>query len=254
MTVLIVAVVGLTLVVALLGLLVLGLLRSHAEILRSLHELGAGREDTAPGRGEGAPDFTVGEGVQRPAAATGGRASAAPPVSGETPHGDGVQLDLGREQGPATLVAFLSSGCLTCRDFWDRFGEPDLDLPAGMRLVVVTQGRDRESVTAVRALAPAGVDVVMSSPTWAAYDVPGSPYFVLVAGGRVVGEGSATGFEQVRRLVTQAVGDSSAGPGGPGGPGRTDQDDPVRVDAELRAAGIDPGHPSLTLTPVDRHR
>ncbi len=44
-----VLVAGLTVAVALLGLLVLGLLRSHAEILRQLHELGAGREDTAPG-------------------------------------------------------------------------------------------------------------------------------------------------------------------------------------------------------------
>ncbi|NAZ88376.1 hypothetical protein GTR00_20125, partial [Kineococcus sp. T90] len=46
-TVLLAVVVALAVAVALLGLLVAGLLRSHAEILRSLHALGAGREDTA---------------------------------------------------------------------------------------------------------------------------------------------------------------------------------------------------------------
>ena len=39
--------------ILLLGLLVAGLLRSHAEILRRLHELGAGMELTCPRRSGG---------------------------------------------------------------------------------------------------------------------------------------------------------------------------------------------------------
>ena len=27
------------------------------------------------------------------------------------------------------MLAFLSSGCLTCRDFWDAFSKKQLDLP-----------------------------------------------------------------------------------------------------------------------------
>ncbi len=42
-------VVALTAVVALLSLLVVGLLRSHAEILRRLHELGAGLDPDPEG-------------------------------------------------------------------------------------------------------------------------------------------------------------------------------------------------------------
>ncbi|WP_432545535.1 hypothetical protein [Kineococcus sp. SYSU DK004] len=260
MTVLIVLVAGLTVAVALLGLLVAGLLRSHAEVLRSLHELGAGREDTAPGAGAPrTPDdvpFTVGDGVVGPAGLTGGGAL---PVAGTTPTGDAVQVDV-TAGGRDTLVAFLSSGCLTCHGFWQRFARPGLGLPAGTRLVVVTQGPERESVTALRQLAPDGVDVVMSTAAWEGYEVPGSPYFVLVDGstGRVAGEGSATSWEQVQRLVVQATGDRADRAGHAHGHGHGAGEDrgdgahrEARADRELRAAGILPGHPSLQLTAAD---
>ncbi|WP_432506349.1 TlpA family protein disulfide reductase [Kineococcus arenarius] len=254
-TVLTAVVVALAVAVALLGLLVAGLLRSHAEILRSLHALGAGREDTAPRAGEPVDvPFGVGPGVVGPAGVTG---AAAVPVSGATPDGDGVQVAVGA--GPDTLLAFLSSGCLTCRGFWERLREPaGAGLPAGTRLVVVTQGAERESATAVRALAADGVDVVMSTTAWEGYEVPGSPYFVLVDGatGRVSGEGSATAWEQVQRLVAEAAGDrelagrgahahghAHAGEDTGGGAHRE-----ARADRELLAAGIAPGHPSLDLT------
>ena len=263
-TVLTAVVVALAVAVALLGLLVAGLLRSHAEILRSLHALGAGREDTAP-RAAGPVDvpFGVGPGVVGPAGVTGAAAAA---VSGATPDGDGVQVAVG--SGPDTLLAFLSSGCLTCRGFWDRFRDPaGAGLPAGTRLVVVTQGAERESATAVRALAAEGLDVVMSTQAWEAYEVPGSPYFALVDGatGRVSGEGSATAWEQVQRLVGEATGDRALartgahrhdhgehghdhdghGHGGDAGDGPHRE---ARADRELLAAGITPGHPSLDLT------
>lgn len=241
-------VVALTVAVALLGLLVAGLLRSHADILRSLHELGAGREDTAPSGPVDVP-FQVGRGVVGPAGVTG---SAASDVAGQTPAGDSVQLSV--TAGPDTLLAFLSSGCLTCHTFWQRLGQDGaLGLPAGTRLVVVTQGAERESATAVRGLAAPGLDVVMSTETWERYEVPGSPYFVLVdgAGGRVAGEGSATSWEQVGRLVTEATGDRALQlqhPHSHGSDAGNGAHREARADRELLAAGIAPGHPSLQLT------
>ncbi|NAZ75682.1 hypothetical protein GTQ99_09670 [Kineococcus sp. T13] len=262
-TVLTVLVCGLLLAVVLLALLVAGLLRSHAEILRSLHELGAGREDTAPGTpasGLGAP-FEVGRGVVGPAGLTG---AGAPDVAGTTPAGDSVQVAV-TASGQDTLVAFLSSGCLTCHGIWERLrAGGDLGLPPATRLVVVTQGAERESASAVARLAADDLLVVMSTSTWEGYEVPGSPYFALVDGttGRVAGEGSATGWEQVQRLVGEAVGDRELSrrahardhdharsrlpllaAGGSSGAHRE-----ARADAELLAAGIAPGHPSLEVT------
>ena len=254
MTVLVIA---LAVVVALLAVLVAGLLRSHAEILRSLHELGAGREDTAPAAGPVDVPFEVGRGVVGPAGLTG---STAPDVAGTTPAGDSVQLSV--TSGGDVLIAFLSSGCLTCHGFWERFRDrAPLGLPRGTRLVVVTQGTERESATAVAGLAADGLDVVMSTEVWEQYEVPGSPYFVLVDGaaGRVAGEGSATSWEQVERLVTNAVGDRQRdvrdhahAHGSPEHSHRPDHGDgahrEARADRELMAAGIMPGHPSLELT------
>ena len=251
MTVLVVA---LTVVVALLTVLVAGLLRSHADILRSLHELGAGREDTAPAAPAEAP-FEVGAGVVGPAGLTG---SEARDVAGQTPGGDSVQVSV--TTGQDTVLAFLSSGCLTCHGFWSRFGDgTPLGLRAGTRLVVVTQGPERESASALAALAAPGLVVVMSTEVWEQYEVPGSPYFVLVDGGagRVAGEGSATTWDQVVRLAGEATGDRALaiaehrhahGQGPDVGDGAHRE---ARADRELRAAGISPGHPSLQLTAED---
>ena len=73
---------------------------------------------------------------------------------------------------------------------------------------------------------------VCSSDAWHAYQVPGSPYFVLVDGrtGRVAGSGTATSWAQVHGLLTSALGDEELD---------------GSVDAALAASGIGPGHPSL---------
>jgi hypothetical protein len=247
-----VLVVALTVAVALLGLLVIGLLRSHAEILRQLHALGAGREDTAPGAAQPAADdapFEVSEGVVQPAGVVG--VTAADLVG--TTAADETALVSVTGAGHDTLIAFLSSGCTTCQGFWDVFASPaGTGLPDGTRLVVVTKGADLESESAVRALAPAGVPLVMSTAAWDDYGVPGSPYFVLVDGaaGRVAGEGSATAWEQVVRLVREATADRSLSMGR-----HTHGDDrgdgahrEKRADDELLAAGIAPGHDSLYVT------
>ena len=253
MTVLVVA---LLVCVALLGVLVVGLLRSHAEILRQLHELGAGREDTAPGAAQGdAParpaeaPFDVREDVLPPAGVVG---TSGHDLSGTTPAEEAALVRVvGADHD--TLIAFLSSGCSTCQDFWDVFGSgADLGLPPSTRLVVVTRGPDAESESTVRRLAPERVAVVMSSDAWDDYGVPGSPYFVLVDGaaGKVAGEGSASSWEQVVRLCRDASSDRAASIARHRAAGDTG-DGPhreARADRELAAAGIVPGHSSLYVT------
>ncbi len=78
----------------------------------------------------------------------------------------------------------------------------------------------------------------MSSAAWTDYQVPGSPYFVLVDGteGRVRGEGTGANWDQVKNLLRQADDDAS------------DSSREVRIDRELLAHGIAPGDPSLYRT------
>jgi len=209
----------------LLGLLVVGLLKSHADILRQLHELGAGRVEEP--RGPVPVDLAMGS-------SSGAKGHD---MSGHTPDGEAAAVAvLGATHD--TLLAFLSSGCLTCNGFWEALGNGgDLGLPAGMRVVAVTKGTGDESGSAVGGLAPAGRTVLMSTQAWLDYEVPGSPYFVHVNGptGRVVGEGTAATWAQVVGLVSRATADR-----------RRSRED--GIDQELTAAGILPGDPSLYPT------
>jgi hypothetical protein len=251
----------------LLGVLVLGLLRSHALILKALHELGAGLElerQATPREGpsnfrEGPSNFS--EGVvanARPASTRAGD------IVGVTLAGATGSVAVGRGR---TLLAFLTSGCSVCETFWDHFGSGRTEVPGDGRLAVVAKGPEEESPSALRALAGDDLVVVQSSAAWTDYGIPGSPYFVYVEDGVITGEGSATTWPQVRDLMAQAVTDSgearrSAGRTGPGAligdnlaAGRGDQDSAVdkdsipRIDAELIAAGIRPGDPSLYEPP-----
>lgn len=222
------AVVALSAAVVLLGVLVAGLLRSHAEILKSLHELGAGLE--LDRSGDGVPVTIDGIASARTSAARTGPTPAA--VTGTTLDDETVALNL---LGTETLIAFLSSGCSTCQAFWDAFRGP-VTVPGGARLVVVTRDLDEESPSALRDRAPADVPVVVSSETWDGFEVPGSPYFAYVdRTGRIVGEGSAATWPAVVDLMAQALADR---PGG--GKHRDARDEQV-----LLAAGIGPDHPSL---------
>jgi hypothetical protein len=231
---------ALTVVVALLTVLVAGLLRSHAEILRRLHELGAGLDSGADAPGGGIP--TGRAAPSRPATT-----AAAPDVAGRGVSADALSIRLaGRPH--RTLLAFLSSGCTTCRAFWDAFAHPGtLGLPDDLRLVVVTQDEGRESPSAVAELA-GDATVVMSSQAWDDYRVPGSPYFVLVTDDRISGEGTGVSWEQVRRLLGEATGDAELLAAANGRSiDLTDgaHDREARIDRALLASGIHPGHPSL---------
>jgi hypothetical protein len=137
-----------------------------------------------------------------------------------------------------TLLAFLSSGCLTCRAFWDAFsGSGPLGIPDDVRVVVVTKGPDEESLSAIEELAPERLPVVMSTEAWHDYSVPGSPYFVLADGptSRVVGEGTGASWPQVLGLVAQSSADGE----------RAEARNETRIDRELLAAGVRPGDRSL---------
>jgi hypothetical protein len=196
-------VIGLALAVLLLAILVAGLLRSHAEILKALHDLGAGleldRDDAA-----GPVPVTI-DGVVPPRPAG---APAPDVVTGTTIGGEEVALSL--QAGRPTLLAFLSSGCTTCKTFWSAFSQGTPATPADARLVIVVRDVTEESPSALAQLAPESVPVVASSPTWDALDVPGSPYFVLVDGhGRVAGEGSGASWPQVVDLLGQADADAA---------------------------------------------
>jgi hypothetical protein len=216
--------------IVLLGLLVVGLLRSHAEILRTLHQLGAGLDpDAAPGVTSAVPAPV------RRTAATGFD------LSGTNPSDEAVRIGVvGARQN--TILAFLSSGCLTCGTFWDTFAGTDrLAVPGGARLVIVTKGPEAESVSRIGELSPATVPVVMSTGAWLEYKVPATPYFVYVDGptGRIVGEGSAHTWDQVVSLWSQALADEAARRGG----------GEARADRELLEAGIHRGHESLYPAP-----
>jgi len=249
----------LTFVVLLLGILVAGLLRSHADILKSLHDLGAGVGDpstTSDEHGHHAGGHPSSQAVHVPFTLgpplPGERDSvSAPTVAGVTPSGDALAVTV-TGHDTLTLIAFLSSGCSTCAGFWEAFSRPhELGLPEGIRLLVVTKGPEFEIPSEVRARAHERLSVIMSTDAWGDYEVPGSPFFVLVDGkaGRRIGEGVANHFGQVAELVRRAEADVR--PFGLGSRSKTfadGLDGPAREsanDEELLAAGIYPGHQSL---------
>jgi hypothetical protein len=238
--------------IVLLAVLVAGLLRSHAEILRALHGLGVEadwttRSATAPGV---TTDVVLGPSpvASRPA----GGDDSGRDIVGTDPTGGAVRIAVTGARHD-TLIAFLSTGCSTCRTFWDTFRSSSFGaVPGEARLVVVTRGPEAESPGLVRDIAPQDVPVVLSTDAWAAYDVPVAPYFVLVEGssGRIVGEGAGTSWAQVASLLAQALGDAPR-PRPPRRTPSTDRAREARADEELLSAGIRPGDPRLYPTHLE---
>jgi hypothetical protein len=221
-----------TAVLVLLTMLVAGLLRSHAEILRRLHALGAGLDDDTPVELAARPIDL------RPNASESFVAAA--DLDGAGLRDDALHVSVVGAPH-RTLLAFLSSGCLTCHTFWQAFADRrGLDLPDDIRIVVVAKDAQEESISALRKVAPSDLPLVMSSAAWTDYRVPGSPYFVLVDGpeGRVRGEGTGAHWDQVKNLLRQAADDAGADADGR----------EVRIDRELLGHGIAPGDPSLYRT------
>jgi hypothetical protein len=251
--------------IVLLGVLVLGLLRSHALILKALHELGAGLElekeagaakPSAAPASPGPVNVDIESGV---VAASRPETSRAADIVGTTLDRQERTVSV-TGQGQRTLLAFLSSGCSVCQTFWEEFRHGPVDVPGDARLVVVAKGPAEESATTLRQLAGDRLEVVQSSAGWTDYGIPGSPYFVFVEDGVITGEGSSTTWPQVRDLMSQAVADSAdaraaAGRTGPGTLAggqvseRGEHDNLPRMDRELLDSGIHPGHPSLYESP-----
>ncbi|MEA2390283.1 MAG: hypothetical protein QOK31_392 [Solirubrobacteraceae bacterium] len=216
-----------TLLLVVLLVLVTGLLRSHAEILRRLGPADEG-------------DLSAGAGVPEPPDRE--PAALAPDVAGATLEGDAVKLSLATGGGP-TLLAFLGSGCQSCGGLWGELAEGPA-LPGRARVVVVTKDSSHESPSRLEELAPSGVPLIMSSAAWRDYEVPGSPYFVLVDGstGQIQGEGAATGWDQIASLMRDAARDADLSDRRAA---RTSSERSARAEQALSVAGIGPGHPSL---------
>lgn len=233
MTALYAIVIGLAVIVFLLGLLVVGLLRSHADILRRLESLGAGLE--VPQEHNHGSQITLTRKENTPLRERS--------IGGVTPDGEPVVLSLGSGADP-TLVAFLSTTCSTCTPFWEGLQSSLMHFGGHRhRVVIVTLGESEESPTRAQSLAQPEVDVVMSSAGWTDFEVPGAPYFVLLEAGtgRVVGEGSAMTFESLEEFLTDATNDQNWDLQASQTP-HTEED---RIDADLRRAGILPGDPRL---------
>jgi hypothetical protein len=230
-----------TVLLVLLSILVVGLLRSHAEILRRL-----------------GPEGETGRSGLQATSVSSPRREDAPPatdVAGTGLNGDAIQIGLG-PGGVPTLLAFLSSGCAVCEAFWRDF-HPDRrrTLPGGARLAIVVKDSSQERPARLRELAPPDLPLVMSSPAWEAYDVPTTPYFVYVDGdsGKVYGEGAASSWEQVRSLFSDALDDlevlgAKPSRGSATQVARSGRERAERAERELLEAGIGPGHPSLYPT------
>jgi hypothetical protein len=201
-----------TIVLALLAVIVVSLLRSHAELLRRLpapddeqaHEHGHAHGANVPI--ERAPTLSSALPVPKR------RASEAHDVVGSTLAGE--QVVVSAASGADTLFAFLSTGCLTCQTFWEGL-RPGVRTPmaGGARVVVVVKDPAFESPSKLAAVAPPDVPVVQSSAAWDDFGVQMSPYFCFVDGrtGEVRSEGAAMNWDQVRSLLTDALYDEAAG-------------------------------------------
>ena len=217
------------LVILLLLILVAGLLRSHADILRKLDALGAGENSTPTAR----PSITQTPMKTEPASLE--------TISGPTPLGDVASVALTGSRG-YVLVAFMSSGCKTCQTFWKAFRN-GMDMPrADIRPVLVTKGVEEESPSDIRKLAPLELTTIMSNDVWDAFRVPGTPYFQLIDArtGTVIGEGSAGSWPRLVEMLERSLGDAGMSE--------------IRLSTKQRYqdtnqalgdAGIEPGDPSL---------
>lgn len=127
----------------------------------------------------------------------------APALAGLTPAGTPLAIPTGA--GARLVVAFLTSSCRTCAVFWEALRAEGGHSPhQGPTMAIVTPDATTENRREVQRLAPAGWPVVMSSEAWTAWDVWGSPFFVVVADGVIVAEGVAASWTELLDLIPVA--------------------------------------------------
>ncbi|MPZ52150.1 MAG: hypothetical protein GEU79_05365 [Acidimicrobiia bacterium] len=239
-----VIVVILGLAVVFLGMLVVGMLRSHAEILSTLAEIGY---DTEHGNGPTSGSDRSDQDSRTEHNHT--TASVIVGVSGLTPDGESVALALKGTSGLA-LLAFLSGTCSSCEVFWQGLDRPENAFGIdGLRPIVVTLGPEEESPTRISDRSNSRVPVVMSTEAWDELGVPGAPHFVLVdtRTGSVLGEGTSNSIDALGDFVRDSL-DDLAWSKRVSRP-RADLGRESRVDRELLEAGIQPGDEQLRHTP-----
>ena len=226
--------IAMALIVVFLGMLIIGLLRSHGEILRRLESQGAGTGDAH--NHESAITLSATKTATR----------SVPDIAGVDPQGSPVVASVTLGDDP-TLLAFLSTSCSSCTMFWENLDSSTRYFGDHRhRVVIVTRGEDEESPTRTISLARGSADVIMSSSAWEEFKVPGAPYFVLVdpGSGIVLGEGSASTFDALEEFLMDASNDQQWDRKR----AKKHKSDAVReakIDDELRASGLEPGDPRM---------
>jgi hypothetical protein len=144
-------------------------------------------------------------------------------LRGFDPDGAAQEVAVGDER---VVFFFLTSSCYGCRVIWQGFGARSGAGPASRgaggggtagsdgsqtaaagstgrtTAVLVTPSPSTESAEHVGALAPGGIEVLMSSEAWHAYGVTAAPWYVVVAQGIVKAEGPApTSWRRVEGLL-----------------------------------------------------
>jgi hypothetical protein len=186
-----------TIAIGVLAMLVVGLLRAHATVLKLLHDNGMSSE-------EGTPSASHQTAI---------RSTSTPAFDVAGPRLSGGAVSLSVVGAPhSTLLVFLSSGCASCQVIWKELADPELRiLGRETRLIALTKDPEGENESRLKMLAPDDVVVVQSTQIWEQYQVPVTPYFVLIDGpsGAVQGEGTASSWSQMLSLMGQAIADTS---------------------------------------------
>ncbi len=168
-------------VIGLLAMLVIGLTRKNAEVLRRL--------EAAERTAEVSP--------------TGAEARD---IAGMGLNGKVVGVRV-HEPGRSTLLAFMSTTCSNCGRFWKAFSDTEAIATLGdTRLIIVTYGTEHEVPTEIAEVAAPEIPLVMSSIAWNTYGIPGSPYFVMISGatGLITAKDSAGDWDDLLALVGSA--------------------------------------------------
>ena len=244
--------------IALLAVLVLGLLRSHALILRALHELGAGLElekEAAARRTRARAGRRPGPGQIEPGSWRRTRdrtSSAAHDVVGvdlRAAHGV-VEVAGAARRRPCSRSS--PPAAASASTYWEEFG-PDTENPGDAPARGRRQGRPDESPSALTQAGPAGG--CGSSPRAPPGPTTTSPGPRTSSSSRTASSRGRARPPRGRRAQPAPAGrrrerprPSGAGRTGPGATRRRrprpgGRDDLSRIDAELFAAGMHPGPP-----------